>query len=197
MVELREVEIVTEPFRLAFPALFEPKPVAQGEEKTSYQATLLLPPDANLKPFLRCIAAAMRDEWGKVEKITAGRSGWSPHAQPIKPCDGRYAGFDEGWHFIRTSSQYQPSVVDQRKQEILDPNRIFAGCWCRFHLNTYAWKHPVGGKGVSFSLNAVQLVREDERLDGRKSAQAVFDEIEVEGVEDLGVDTDELDELLS
>ncbi len=46
-------------------------------------------------------------------------------------------------------------------------------------MTAYAWDHPSGGKGVSFSLNNVQLVREDERFDGRKKAEEMFGEVEV------------------
>jgi len=174
VVDMKPTEIVTPPVRISFPALFEPRAVARGKEEKKYQASLLLPPDIELKPFLDCIRAAMLDKFGKLLKLPS-------RSNPIKDCGEKdLAGYEDGWHFINVKTQFQPAVLDQRKQEILDADRVFAGCWCRFHLNAYAWDHPVGGKGVSFSLNAVQLVREDARLDGRRPAVDVFDAIEVE-----------------
>ena len=80
---------------------------------------------------------------------------------------------------------------------MIDKDAVFAGCWCRFHLTAFAWDHPVGGKGVSFSLNAVQLVRQDERLDGRVTNVAdIFDPIEIEAVEeDQTSDTEDMADL--
>jgi len=192
-MNLEPNEIVTEPVRIAFPSLFKPKPVMKGSDDLKWQAALLLPPDYDKKPLLACIKAVMLEKWGKVIKLT-GRN------MPIKSCAEKdLAGYEDGWFYVNTKSGYQPSVLDQRKQEVLDEDRIFAGCWCRFHLKAYAWDNQFG-KGVSFGLEAVQLVRTDERLGGRKPATEVFGEIEVDDldVDGEGEDTevDELDELL-
>lgn len=189
-LELAPTEIVTPPVRLAFPALFEPKPVAKGSTELKFMATLLIPPTVELKPFYECVKAAMLDKWAKLLQLPAKNN-------PIKRCDEKELdGYEPGWFFINTKTQYQPNVVDQRRQEIIDKDRIFAGCWCRFHLNAYGYDHPQGGKGVSFGLNSVQLVREDARLDGRKTATDVFDEIETAGDDapppQKGGDVDEL-----
>jgi hypothetical protein len=184
MVELHPTEIVTEPVRLAFPALFAPKPVMKGSTDLKYQAALLIPPSVDLAPFVNAVKAAMDDQWGKAIKL-------SGRGNPINSCDEKELnGYEDGWRFINVKSKYQPSVVDQKRMPILDPgigdledaireaeNRIYAGCWCRFHISAYAWDNQFG-KGVSFSLNAVQLVREDTRLDGKRSAKDVFDAID-------------------
>lgn len=168
------MSLVTPPVRLAFPALFEPKPVAKGNSTLKYQAVLLIPPSVQLAPFLEACKAAMLDKFGKIERVKAQNN-------PIKKCEEKELdGYEPGWHYINVKSNYAPTVVDQRRQDILDPERIFAGCWIRAAINAFAWDHPQGGKGVSFGLNAVQLVREDARLDGRKGASDLFDEVEVE-----------------
>jgi len=176
--EMKAVDIVTGPVRLSFPSLFEKKATFRGSDKTAYQASLLLPPDMDLGPFQACMKAAMEDKWGKVIKLPAAKN-------PIKDAAEKdLDGYDEGWHFMNVKSGYAPSVLDQRRQEIIDPERIFAGCWVRVHLTAWAWSHETGGKGISFSLNSVQLVREGERLDGRRAATDVFDDIEVEDMPD-------------
>lgn len=197
MVELSDVEIVTEPCRLAFPALFEPKPTVKGGAELKYQATLLLPPDYDMSGLVECVKAAMVKKWGKVIKLVGKNN-------PLRKVDdldedNRATGYEPGWRFINAKSGYSPSVLDQKKQEILDAKRVFPGVWCRFHLTAFAWEHAQGGKGVSFSLNAVQLVREDTRLDGRTSSKEVFGEIETDDLGDLGApeggskdDTDDL-----
>ena len=181
MVELSDVEIVTEPCRLAFPALFAPKPTMKGGTDLKYQATLLLPPDYDMTGLVECVKAAMVKKFGKVIKLVGKNN-------PLRKVDdldedSRATGYEEGWRFINAKSGYQPSVLDQKKQEVLDEKKVYPGMWCRFHLSAFGWEHAQGGKGVSFSVNAVQLVRDDTRLDGRKSSKDVFGEIESD---DLG-----------
>lgn len=177
-VELKPTELVTMPARIAFPALFVPKPVAKGNEEKKFQCAILLPPDADLRPFAECIRAAMLDAWGKVIPLPGSKN-------PVRDCREKESidGYDEGWHYINVKSGYQPRVVDQNVQDVLDPDRVYPGCWCRFHLDAYAWDHPQGGKGVSFSLSAVQLVKDGDRLDGRRAPEHVFEAVEVEGAE--------------
>ena len=184
MPSLSSREIVTPPMRLSFPALFEPKPTVRGGDVMKYQASFLLPEDLDLKPFYDCVKAAMVERFGKVIKMPARNN-------PIKPCSEKdIDGYVDGWHYINAKSGYAPGVVDQRRQEIIDPEMIYAGCWVRAHLTAYAWDHPTGGKGVSFSLNSVQLVKDGERLDGRRSAAEVFDAIEVDD-DDVSFGNDE------
>lgn len=178
--------IVTPPVRLAFPALFKPRPrmmvpggVARvGDDgkpvpvEMTYQAVLLLPPDLSLKPFGEALKHAMLAKWGKAIPLT-------PATNPVHSCEekeGR-AGFLPGWHFINLHSKVQPIVVDQRKQTILDDQTIYAGCWVHAHINAFAWSYGAK-KGVSFGLNALQLVRQDERLDGRVASADVFGSLE-------------------
>lgn len=171
-------ELVTPPVRLAFPALFKPKPRFQGSDRETYQAVLLLPPDTDMAPFVAAMKAAMVEKFGKVIQLPAAKN-------PIRDCgDKTIDGYEDGWAYINTHSGYAPAVVDQQRQEIIDPSKIYAGCWCRFHLTAYAWDHPSGGKGVSFSVNAVQLVRDGERLDGRRDVSEIFESITVEGDEE-------------
>ena len=172
-VELKATEYVTPPVRLSFPALFEAKPVMKDKpDDLKFMATLLIPDSVNLAPIYECVKAAMIGKWGKVIKLPARNN-------PIKDCGEKdLAGYEDGWHYVNAKSKYKPNVVDQNTEDVIDPDRIYPGCWCRFHLIAFAWDHPQGGKGVSFSLSAVQLVKDDERLDGRKAATDVFDPLE-------------------
>lgn len=174
--QLGPEHVITQPVRLAFPALFEPKPVTrEAGADLKYQAVMLLPPDYDLGPLKAAMMAAAKAEWGG--KIPA----LAPDKNPIKPCEGKshLKGYEPGWHYVNLKSEYQPSVVDERLQDVIDASKVFAGCWCRFHVNAYAYNHPVGGKGISFGLNSVQFVRPDERLDNQRSGRDVFTPIEV------------------
>ena len=206
MSNLTPMHVATPPCRLSFASLFEKtlkfKDLPDVDENKNYSATLLIPPDVDLKPFAAALKAAMDDG-----KIT------NPKFQVIHKCDGKktrdgkdYAGYEDGWHYLRASNNRMPEVVDQmmnpvfklpagasaedRAQAVKDAEaRVFSGCWCRFLLRAFQWR----GEGVSFSLEAVQLVREDERLGGGAvPAKSVFQPV---ATEEMGSD-DPLGKLL-
>lgn len=167
--------LVTPPARLSFPSLFEATPTIKGGDTLRFQASVLLPPDTDLAPFRACMLAAAKAEWG------ADMPKLSDRGNPLNPCDGKdLSGYDAGWHYINAKSHYQPAVVDQSLQPILDAAKVYAGCWCHFELTAFAWDNSFG-KGISFSLGAIQLVREGDRLDGRKSVADIFKPVEIEG----------------
>lgn len=171
--ELKATELVTVPCRLAFPALFEPKPVSkQKPDELKYQAVVLLPPETDLEPFYAAIKAAMVEKFGKAIKL-------SPAKNPIRSCAEKddLEGYEEGWHYINTKGGYKPTVVDQKLNKVIDAERVYPGVWACFHLNAYGWKHDTGGNGVSFSLEAVQIVKDDERFDSRREASELFEPI--------------------
>lgn len=179
--DLDPTENVTAPARLAFPALFEPKPVAKDKpDELKYQAAILFPPDYDMAPLVAAVEAAMIDKWGKVIKLAHRNN-------PLKKCEDRggtpVPGYEDGWWYLNAKSNYQPSVLNKNNQEILSGDVVYPGCWCNFHITAFAWSHPKGGDGVSFSLNAVRKYRDDDRLGGRRNAVEVFGAVEVE---DLG-----------
>lgn len=178
---LKVTDVITVPARLSFPALFEMKATSKDKDaKKAYYCSLLLPPDTDLAPFRKAMAAAWIAKFGKDLKPKADKN-------PLKDCatKGHLAGYTAGWHFITAKTQYQPVVVDQRRQPIIDQRVIYAGCWVRAHVNAFAYDHQVGGKGISFGLNAVQFVKDGERLDGRVNAEQIFDAIEIQDEGDV------------
>lgn len=165
---------VTEPCRLAFASLLKATPKhATTPDKLAFQATILIPPKMSLEPFKAAMKEASLAMWNEVRKLT-GREMPLKRADPAK----KWRGFDEGWFFVKTQSQNAPAVVDQNRQPILDASKIYAGCWCRFAVNVFAWDNA-SGAGLSFGLEAVQLIREDERLDSsRKPVDELFDAVD-------------------
>lgn len=176
------------PVRLAFPALFKPRPkmVVPGAPvdpnnppKLTYQAVLLLPPELDLTPFKKAMEAAFKEKF-------PGKKPTEP--SPIKSCDDKsdMDGYLPGWHYINThaNANRRPGVVDQGRRPITDENAIFAGCYVRAHVNAFAWTFA-RKLGVSFGLMNIQLVALGERLGGASaSPNDVF-----EALEDTGSDS--------
>lgn len=174
---LPPTDVLTPPVRLAFPALFVPRKRAPNNDVLTYQATILLPPDLDLTPFKKAMVAAMEKKFGKVIQLPAAKN-------PIHDCEEKpYNGFAPGWRYIGMHNSERPSVFDRRGMPITDPKLVYPGCWVRIYTNAFAWDNKVGGKGVSFGLNGVQFVRDDDRLDGRRNPIDVFDPLD-----DLGDD---------
>lgn len=179
--KIPSTHIRTEEVRLSFPSLSKMKPRARGSEKMTYQATILLPEDADLSPYKKAMAAAIQAKFGELIRIPAGKN-------PLRDCaDKSYKGFDDGMHYIALNSDRKPGCVDRRGTPVDDPDSVFyPGCWVRAFINAFAWDHPTGGKGVSFGLLGLQFVRDDERLDGGIDASQMFD-----ALDDLGDDTED------
>ncbi|HXI82111.1 MAG TPA: ssDNA-binding protein [Verrucomicrobiae bacterium] len=176
---LSSFEVVTSvPVRLAFPNLYVPKAFKEGNRET-YSATLLLPPDFNLAPITEAMKAACLERFGK----PIAQAKLSDRGIPLRKCENQWEGYEEGWHFLRCASNSPPQVVDQKLEpipELGSERRIFAGCWVRAHVTAWCWDHDVGGRGISFNLNSVQLIREDRRLGGGRPAAEVFEAVEVQ-----------------
>jgi hypothetical protein len=170
---LAPVYVTTPPLRLAFPSLDKPRARAPGSPKMTYQAVLLIPPETDMAPFKAAVEAAMMEKFGKVIQVPREKL-------PIKLCADKSGidGYEDGWRYINTHSGYAPKVVDHNRQPLIDiPSVIYPGCWCRFLIKAFAYSNEFG-KGVSFSLEAVQFVRDGDRLDGRADVNDVFDPIE-------------------
>lgn len=177
---MKESQIRTDAVRVAFPALYEPRPTAPDKpDDLRFQATLLFPPSYDLSPIIERIRVEMVARWGKEIKL-------SQRNMPLKKCSDKPEtnGYEDGWHYMNVKSKYKPPVVNRDASPLLDPSVIYPGSWCRFVIGSYAYDHKVGGKGVGFSLDGVQFVRDDDRLDGRTDAAQAFDPLD--DLEDVG-----------
>lgn len=166
------------PVRIAYAqGLFNPKPYEAGGTP-KYTCTIMFPKDS--KPhtdFLRDLHADLNaclvGEWPdevqrpKPKLMDDSRS-------PIK--DGDAVNTQgilftaknpelKGHYFIRLSSSRKPTLIDAGRQEILDANQLYSGCYVKVNLNAYAFNMSTN-KGVTFGLNAVQFIKDGESLGG-------------------------------
>jgi hypothetical protein len=133
-------------------------------EPLVYSVTLLLPPTTDLKPYVDAMRAAMVKDFRKIKNIE-GR------CNPIRRCDGSSnKGYANGWFHINVRNEAQPPVVNALRLPITDPTKVWAGQWANVVLDAYGWRD----EGVSFSLQAVQIIRDGAdtdpdgpRIDGR------------------------------
>lgn len=153
--------ILTPEARIAFPYLFVPR--ARSKDKPdgrkTYQCSLLFPPTTDFKPFVEALKTAMIEKWGKVIPLAASKN-------PIRDCaeKSNLEGYKPGWRYINLHSGIRPGVVTRQNVPVADESLVYGGMWVRAFINAFAWSHPDGGNGVSFGLQGVQLVRDDEKF---------------------------------
>ena len=181
----------TAPFRLAFPAVFKPKAFEGGEAK--FTITMLFPKSGNsLIPSLpgsfmdlrREAYRAAVEEWGvdqskwpptiqaldfKTHVSLAGKDGW-----PIRDGDTvSWDGFAGMW-FVRATTKFPPSVVDNTVHEILRDDAVFGGLICRAYVSAFAYDSPMN-KGISFGFQTLQTLEDDGvRFGGFVNPKDVF-----------------------
>lgn len=174
-VDIELKKCVTPEFRVSFPALFKPK-VFKGQEasEAKFGITMLFNKKQDLTALKKAALAAGTEKWG------ADRSKWPKFRYPTFRDGDDEKGDTEGYEntiFVSAKSKNQPGIVGPNLQPILNERDIYAGCFARAEVIAYAYDQA-GNKGIGFSLQNVQKLREGDPLSGRKDASDVFDAVE-------------------
>jgi len=172
---LSPTSVLTGVCRLAFQALIEPKTGVNDDgtpQAPKYTAVLLFDKDDETLPLLKKAMKAAADAFFGEGKVPAGIR------NPLR--DGNEKAQDYAFYadkiFIsasRNASQGAPGVVNQANQRITNADDIYSGCWVRADINCYGYNKK-GNKGVTFGLNNIQKVGDDERFGGKRPAESVF-----------------------
>ena len=167
--------------RMAYVAFFTPT-LPQGEtdkDKERYQGTLAFPKSSDLAILNDAIEQCAVDKWGpdykKKHKVK------KPF---LRTEDNPKIGLDaeEFPIFIRTNSKKRPDIVDAKLAHVTEKeaSQVYSGRWGCYSVRPYHYDHPTGGKGISLSLQNVQILRDDESLGGmRSSAEDDFVGVEI------------------
>lgn len=176
------LRVVTGKCRLSYPHLFETHAM-EGDNRKSYSASILIPKREldkweTKKRIDTAIQAAI--EKGKSKKWN-GRipsNLWNPlrDGDEERPNDPAYRGC---WFLsAKTTPPKKPQLLELTennvKNEVLDPDELYAGCWCRFVLEFYPFNNKMNG--VAVGLIAVMKVADGDRLDGWTDARDDFDD---------------------
>jgi hypothetical protein len=162
--------VMTPPFRAAFPSLFE---ASEYEGKKTYGVEAVFPEGTDLDKLRKVVARVRNEKWDKnVKNIKL----------PFLDGDDYNEKHDtvreelKGATFLRLRTTNRPDVVDISRQTITDETEVYSGCWMRATIYCFAYDRP-GSRGVSFILNNVQKIKDDEPWGAPKiSAYADFDD---------------------
>ena len=167
------------PCRISFANIWEPRSINGSEEKYSVSCVIPKSDTATIGRIEKAVEAAKADgktrRWGG--KIPPNLKLPLRDGDLERPDDENY----RDCMFVNASSKEAPQIVDRRKQPITDPMMVYSGCYCNISVNFYAF-NTNGNRGVACSLGNIQFVKDGDRLGGKASADADFDELDDEDV---------------
>jgi hypothetical protein len=171
--------ITTPPVRLSYTnSLFTPRAMTAGQTP-KYSVVLLFDKTnkeqmAALKTLHDLAKACHSEKWpdpAKAPRIPMIGHDKSPIKDADKAADSQGVPLIEknpeyaGHFIIRASTTTKPILVDRQRQELLDKEVIYGGCYAKVNLNPYAYS-GTENKGVTFGLNGVQFWSDGERFGG-------------------------------
>lgn len=156
---MTDTKVRTGKVRLSYPHLFE-----KYDKSDKYQCQLII--DKDDKDTFACIKKAIENakadgkssKWGG--KIPGGLR------NPLNDGDAIDEGGEvyENTYYVNAKSTRKPQVVDLDRDDIFDPEEVYAGCYVRATIVFFPYDNS--GAGVGVLLNNVQKLDDGERLGG-------------------------------
>ena len=167
-------KITTPEFRAAYVGLFKataPKENPNGAKKFSIRAAF--PPDADMTAMKSGAAEVANEKWGAGKVPKTVRSPFRLNEE----LDNPIPGIGDDWIVMTFSANEdrRPGLVDAKLQYIIDDSECYSGAWFRVQVRPFAYDQA-GNKGVSFGMENVQKVRDDEPIGrGKVPASKAFE----------------------
>ncbi|MCI7551879.1 MAG: DUF2815 family protein [Actinomycetaceae bacterium] len=189
---MKPTKVITGKVRCSYAYLLEPRPGNKPDDKPKYSVSLIIPKDdkTTIDRIKKAIAAAIDEGEAKL--------GLPPKGDPKRKLaiqnltlplrDGDTDRFEHEEYanamFTNANSVRKPGIIDQNKRPLTEPEDVYSGMYARVSLNFYAYAVQ-GKKGIAAGLGNVQKWADGERLGGGgMSADAEFDVLELDEVED-------------
>lgn len=185
---VKTARLITPPFRVSFPSVFEKTSYNNGTPRYSVVG-LFYPKEFTEADKLKwtAIKAKLAEVCLELFKkpysvLKEDRSFKVPFH---KGDEKTYQGYGDPnmIYFTMANSNHRPEIVDLKGQPIGIENQddFYAGCWARASVNPYAFDHI--GKGVAVGLGNLKKLKDDDSFAGFTSA-----------ADDFGSEADEFDE---
>jgi hypothetical protein len=168
---INQRKVTTPEFRASFPHVFKAH-AFNDKQEAKFSLTMLFPKTADLKALKKAAAFAAEEKWGPREKWPKGLR------MPFRDGDEKsdLTGYT-GTIYVNANSKQRPGCVDNRLTPIVEEdNTFYAGCYARATLIAFAYDTS-GNRGVSFSLQNIQKLRDGEPFSGRRKAEDDFDAV--------------------
>lgn len=147
-------------------------PSAVNGQNPKYSVCLLIPKDdkETVDKIKTAIKAAYQEGISKLKGNSKSVPSFEDIKNPLhdgdkeRPKDETY----QGCYFVNANNREAPGIVDADRNDILDKNEVYSGCYGRASINFYAYNSG-GSKGIACSLNNLQKISDGEPLGGTKS----------------------------
>lgn len=196
------MSLLTPKFRCSYPNLFKPR-LNKLNGKLEYSVEALFAPGDEKHPAFQKIIAAVeaakekkwgpnrelwpraKDSFGKlIPNAKPGSGIRSPFknqgdkAKTIVAADGSQKTvlpepYKAGDIYLSLKSEQKPAVVDENLQPVIDPSKVYAGCFLVASLNVKAYETG-GNCGVSLWLNNVMFAGDGDPLGSRSTPETDF-----------------------
>jgi hypothetical protein len=172
MAKSELVKVMTPKFRVSFPNVFKAKAIEEGQDP-KFSMAMLFDDEADLSAMKKAAQDAIKAKWPDKSKRPKGlRNPFRDATEKLQ-----FEGYEEGITFVTASSKQKPGLVDQQRDDILDYEDFYAGCYARATLLAFPYD-TMGNKGVSFLLSNIQKLADGEPLSGKTKAKDDFDAVD-------------------
>lgn len=178
---VNETKVVFGPCRLSYTHVFEKYSPEGSTDGGKYMTNILIPKGE--KQTIKALNAAI--DAAKRQGVVGKWGGKEPKKLdlPLRDGDEKDDEVYEGHLFVNAKSSTRPGLVDKEKNPIADEEDIYSGCWCVASVTFYAYDVS-GNRGIACGLNNLMKWKDDDRLGGRVSAAADFEEVELDDEDD-------------
>jgi len=160
--------------RLSYAHLFQPAADLNGNEKYSASFIISKSDERTKKRYDELMKQMLTDP---DIKRTLGNGG-TPR-MPLRDGDTdrpNDAAYENSWFLnAKSNPDHKPLILDRDRQEIVDPNDIYSGCYVQAVVNFYAYNKG-GNKGIGCSLSAVRKLKDGQPLSGTTVSDKDFDD---------------------
>lgn len=183
--------LVTPLFRAAYVCVFAAKGFkGDATSKPAHSITMLFPKGTDFTPLKAQILAVAKEKWGERAEDVLRKQQNSDKRIFKDSGEVGAEGFEDGCIHLSARNVQKPGLVGKQAGpdgtliQITDEDIFFSGCYALASIRPFAWEHPKGGKGISLSLNNVQMIATGERLGGGRTRPS--DDFEASDDDDMG-----------
>lgn len=155
--------ILTPTFRAAFISIFKATKAkdAGDDAKAKFSIRAVFPPDTDISELKRQAQIAAEEKWGAGKVPKTVRSPFRTNEELENPIPG--VADDAVVMTFSSTEDRKPGIVDANLNDIIDSSEVYSGAWFRAQVRAYGYDNK-GNKGVSFGLQNVQKIKDDEPL---------------------------------
>jgi len=165
-------KVVTEEFRCSYAFVWEPWADKEEPEKSKYSIQLIFKKNDEkaLKVLIQAAANAAAKKFGSLANWP--KFNHNTFKLAVEENESTEAYYKDTVVF-NARSKNKPGIVGPDAAPLLDQNDFYSGCIARASITAFGYD-AAKNKGVSFGLNNLMKVRDDDRLDGGASAEDDF-----------------------